>query len=129
CIIGPNGCGKTTLFNIITGTFPPTSGTVRFRGADITGRPPHAISRLGIARKFQVPGIYPSLAVAENVEIPLLSRDGTAGPWSMLRAEARTAERLHGLLARFQLRARAVGAAGALAHGRKQLLAIAMLIA
>ena len=38
CIIGPNGCGKTTLFNIITGAFPPTSGTVLFRGEDITGR-------------------------------------------------------------------------------------------
>src|SRR5205823_5625708 len=95
CIIGPNGCGKTTLFNIITGAFPANAGTVRFRGEDITGRPPHVISRLGIARKFQVPGIYPTLAVAENVEIPLLSRHGTARPWSMLRAEARTADRRH----------------------------------
>src|SRR2546426_127556 len=86
---------------------------------------PILISRLGIARKFQVPGIYPTLAVAENVEIPLLSRHGTARPWSMLRAEARTAERLHGLLARFKLRARAAGAAGALAHGPKQRLEIA----
>ena len=128
CIIGPNGCGKTTLFNIITGTFPPTSGTVRFRGADITGRPPHAISRLGIARKFQVPGIYPSLAVAENVEIPLLSRDGMAGPWSMLRADARAAARLDGLLTRFRLRPQAVRAAGGLPHGQKQWLEIAMLI-
>jgi urea transport system ATP-binding protein len=128
CIIGPNGCGKTTLFNIITGTFPPTSGTVRFRGADITGRPPHAISRLGIARKFQVPGIYPTLAVAENVEVPLLGRHGLAGPWAMLRADARAAERLDGLLTRFRLRPQAVRAAGALPHGQKQWLEIAMLI-
>jgi urea transport system ATP-binding protein len=128
CIIGPNGCGKTTLFNIITGAFPPTSGTVRFRGTDITGRPTHVIGRLGIARKFQVPGIYPTLAVAENVEIPLLSRHGTASPWSMLRTEARAAERLHGLLRRFKLRSQAVRAAGALPHGQKQWLEIAMLI-
>ena len=126
CIIGPNGCGKTTLFNIITGAFPPTSGTVRFRGEDITGRPPHAISRLGIARKFQVPGIYPTLAVAENVEIPLLSRHGLA---AMLRADARTATRLHGLLTRFRLRPHALRAAGVLPHGQKQWLEIAMLIA
>jgi urea transport system ATP-binding protein len=128
CIIGPNGCGKTTLFNIITGAFPPTSGTVRFRGEDITGRPPHAIGRLGIARKFQVPGIYPTLAVAENVEIPLLSRRSIAGPRSMLRTDARAAERLHGLLTRFNLRPWATRAAGALPHGQKQWLEIAMLI-
>jgi urea transport system ATP-binding protein len=128
CIIGPNGCGKTTLFNIMTGTFPPTSGTVLFRGEAIIHRPPHAISRLGIARKFQVPGIYPTLAVAENLEIPLLSRPGTAGPWRLLRAGARAAERLHGLLARFNLRRQALRAAGALPHGQKQWLEIAMLI-
>jgi len=128
CIIGPNGCGKTTLFNIITGAFSPTAGTVRFRGEDITGRAPHAISRLGIARKFQVPGIYPTLAVAENVEIALLSRRGIAGPWSLLRAGTRVAARLHGLLARFDLSLQAVRGAGTLPHGQKQWLEIAMLI-
>jgi urea transport system ATP-binding protein len=127
CIIGPNGCGKTTLFNIVTGAFPPTSGTVWFRGEDITRRAPHAISRLGVARKFQVPGIYPTLTVAENLEIPLL-RPGTAGPWSLLRSGARAAERLHGLLTRFNLRRQAARAAGALPHGQKQWLEIAMLI-
>ena len=127
CIIGPNGCGKTTLFNVVTGAFPPTSGTVWFRGEDITHRAPHAISRLGIARKFQVPGIYPTLAVAENLEIPLL-RPGIAGPWSLLRPGARAAERLHGLLTRFNLRRQAARAAGALPHGQKQWLEIAMLI-
>src|SRR2546425_4004654 len=66
CIIGPNGCGKTTLFNIITGAFPANAGTVRFRGENITGRSPHVISRLGIARKFQVPGIYPTLRSEER---------------------------------------------------------------
>jgi urea transport system ATP-binding protein len=127
CIIGPNGCGKTTLFNVVTGAFPPTSGTVWFRGEDITHRAPHAISRLGIARKFQVPGIYPTLAVAENLEIPLL-RPGIAGPWSLLRSGARAAERLHGLLTRFNLWRQAARAAGGLPHGQKQWLEIAMLI-
>ena len=80
CIIGPNGCGKTTLFNVITGAFRPTSGTVRFAGRDITGLRPHQISRLGIARKFQVPGIYPSLSVAENLEVPLVAARRSAQP-------------------------------------------------
>ncbi len=124
CIIGPNGCGKTTLFNVITGAFSPTSGTVWFRGAEIPHRPPHAISRLGIVRKFQVPGIYPTLAVAEN-----LSRPGIAGPWSLLRTGARAAARSRELLTRFGLRPQAARAAAALPHGQKQWLEIAMLIA
>ncbi len=128
CIIGPNGCGKTTLFNIMTGAFPPTSGTVLFRGEEIIHRPPHAISRLGIARKFQVPGIYPTLAVAENLEIPLLGRAGAAGPWSLVRAGARAGERAHGLATRFNLRRQALRAAGGLPHGQKQWLEIAMLL-
>jgi len=128
CIIGPNGCGKTTLFNIISGAFPPSSGTVLFRGEDITGRSPHLISRLGISRKFQVPGIYPSLAVAENLEVPLVSREGIAGPWPLLRAGARAAPRLRELIARFALQRSALRAAGALPHGQKQWLEIAMLL-
>jgi ABC-type uncharacterized transport system ATPase subunit len=128
CVIGPNGCGKTTLFNIISGAFPPTSGTVLFRGEDITGRSPHLISRLGISRKFQVPGIFPSLAVAENLEVPLVSREGIAGPWPLLRAGARAAPRLRELVARFGLQRSALRAAGALPHGQKQWLEIAMLI-
>ena len=57
CIIGPNGCGKTTLFNVVTGAFAPTAGEVRFAGEAIAGKRPHEIARRGIARKFQVPGV------------------------------------------------------------------------
>ena len=82
CIIGPNGCGKTTLFNVVTGAFSPSAGTVHYRGRDITGLPPHRIARLGIARKFQVPGIYAGLSVLENLEIPLAAR--ASGPLRLL---------------------------------------------
>jgi ABC-type uncharacterized transport system ATPase subunit len=127
CIIGPNGCGKTTLFNVITGAFPPGAGRVMFRGQDITGLPPHLIARRGIGRKFQVPGIYPTLSVAENLEVPLVARFKAGGLWVLLAARARTAPRMSWLLQRFGLARQAQRAAGTLAHGLKQWCEIAML--
>ncbi len=128
CIIGPNGCGKTTLFNVITGEFPPTSGQVLYRGEEITGWPPHEISRRGIARKFQVPSVYPTLSVAENLEIPIVASRGGGRPWRALRAGPTTALPIRTLLGQVDLVGQALRTASALAHGRRQWLEIAMLL-
>ena len=66
-LIGPNGAGKTTLFNTISGLIPPTSGTVRLDGRDITGMPAHRIARLGIGRTFQSPRLFPYLTIQQHV--------------------------------------------------------------
>src|ERR1700726_2030596 len=65
-LIGPNGAGKSTFFNCLTGDLPPTSGTVHFAGRDVTGAPPEARARLGLARSFQVPLTFESMSVLDN---------------------------------------------------------------
>lgn len=68
-LVGPNGCGKTTLFNCITGFFPPTEGKITFLGEDITGKKPYQVCKRGVARTFQLIRALPELTVFENVMI------------------------------------------------------------
>jgi ABC-type branched-subunit amino acid transport system ATPase component len=66
-LMGPNGCGKTTLFNAITGVVRPCAGRIVFRGSDVTAAPVHAIVRRGIARTFQGVRLFSTMTVADNV--------------------------------------------------------------
>jgi branched-chain amino acid transport system ATP-binding protein len=66
-VIGPNGAGKTTLFNLITGDAAPTAGRVVFDGSDMTAMAPHARSRLGIGRSYQIPHPFANMSVFENL--------------------------------------------------------------
>src|SRR3954471_23348880 len=70
-LIGTNGAGKTTFINMITGYLKPDAGTIRYEGRDITRLPPRAITRLGICRSCQIPQLYASLSVHENMMIGL----------------------------------------------------------
>jgi branched-chain amino acid transport system ATP-binding protein len=75
-LIGPNGAGKTTLFNAVNGYFPPTSGTVTYRGQDVTGYTPDRMAALGMGRTFQIVRPFPRLSVLENVMVGAFLRHG-----------------------------------------------------
>ncbi|RLB36198.1 MAG: ABC transporter ATP-binding protein [Deltaproteobacteria bacterium] len=73
-IVGPNGAGKTTFFNLVTGKLKPSAGRILFRGEDITGLSVHRISRLGLARSFQITNVMLKLTVFENIRLAVQSR-------------------------------------------------------
>lgn len=66
-LVGPNGSGKTTMVNVMTGFYPPNRGTVKLFGRDITGTAPHEIARLGVARTFQNLALFKGLSVLDNI--------------------------------------------------------------
>ena len=77
-IIGPNGAGKSTLLNVCIGRIAPDTGAVVFDGQVITGRQPHEINQMGVARVFQTPEIFPELTLLQNVMVPAFARrDGS----------------------------------------------------
>ena len=71
-IIGPNGAGKSTLFNLISGRFAPSAGQVLLNGRRIDGLPPYRVSRLGLARSFQVSNLFGRLSALENLRCAVL---------------------------------------------------------
>ena len=75
-LIGPNGAGKSTFFNCLAGDALPTSGTILFRGQDVTRATPEAHARLGMARTFQVPVTFEDMSVADNVIVGAFLRHG-----------------------------------------------------
>jgi branched-chain amino acid transport system ATP-binding protein len=88
-LIGPNGAGKTTVFNLITGFLRPSSGGILLEGTRIVGLRPHAVTRRGVARTFQVVKPFPKLSVRENVTLAAFSHEA-----SRRRAEAQAAATL-----------------------------------
>jgi branched-chain amino acid transport system ATP-binding protein len=73
-LIGPNGAGKTTFFNMLTGMYPSTSGRILFEGTDVTHKPPHAITALGVGRTFQNIRLFQQMTALENVLVGMHAR-------------------------------------------------------
>ncbi len=129
-VIGPNGAGKTTLFNLITGEIPPTSGRIRLDGREITGQPPHAMPRLGIARSFQRNNLFPNLTVRQNVWTAAFARHAPGFHlWRPVSAFAGVDAAVLSALGEVGLAGRAGMKARELSHGDQRLLEVAIALA
>ena len=125
-IVGANGSGKTTFINIITGYLKPDRGRVLLMGKDRTGSPPRAIVKLGIARSFQIPQLYTSLSVLENLLLSLAARAGEATTfWRPLYRSSWMEDGLQ-TLERFGMKAYAHRPVNELPEGGRKLLDIAL---
>ncbi|PYM17146.1 MAG: ABC transporter ATP-binding protein [Candidatus Rokuibacteriota bacterium] len=130
-VIGPNGSGKTTLFNLICGEVRPSAGRVYFEGREVTGRAPHDLPHLGLARCFQRTNVFPKLSVYENVWAAVFARRTPgvlgcvrrAGEFSDVDADARR------VLADVGLAARSEARAETLSHGQQRALEVAVALA
>jgi ABC-type uncharacterized transport system ATPase subunit len=120
CVIGPNGAGKTTFISMISGHLAPSSGSIRYRDADITDYPLIRRARLGIGRKFQTPSVFGGLTVYQNIELAALAADAPRSAHQQLVEEAiglvRLGEHRHVI-------------ADHLSHGERQWLEIGLLLA
>lgn len=129
-LIGPNGAGKTTCFNLLTKFLPPTRGTIRFNGKDITNEAPQRIARMGMVRSFQISAVFPHLTVLENVRIALQRSLGTTFHfWKSGRTLDQLNERAMTLLAEVGLESYARMVAVEMPYGRKRALEIATTLA
>ena len=126
CVIGPNGAGKTSMFNAISGELSGVSGQIGLGGSDIVGLVPNRISGLGVARKLQIPSVFPDLSIADNLAIALWS--GRAAKVQLLKPRLRrwTSPMLEQLQSRYPFLASGPRKALELSHGEQQILELAM---
>ncbi|MBT9382428.1 urea ABC transporter ATP-binding protein UrtD [Pseudooceanicola sp. CBS1P-1] len=127
-LIGPNGAGKSTLCDTIIGRVHSASGSVTFNGENITNKPEFEIVRRGICRKFQTPGVLPSLTVRDNLAVAA-QRDRRWWTAFQIGAKAAEARKVEDILEQIGLTERADTLAADLAHGEKQWLEIGMVVA
>lgn len=133
-LIGPNGAGKTTLLDIISGVTRPDEGRIIFyrdgEGIDLTGRPIPEITRLGVARAFQIPNVFDGLTVLDNMRAALFASHRIYyKATKSYKAYHRIDEEAHRLLRLVGLSGKEDAPAGGLSHGERKLLDIAIALA
>jgi len=125
-LIGSNGAGKTTFINMVTGYLKPSSGSIHYEGRDITALSPRDITQLGICRSFQIPQLFNSLSVTENIHVGVGICVRSARGKANARGER---QQIESLIERFSLTNYRDQPAGLLPEGVRKLLDIAMAVA
>ncbi len=129
-ILGPNGAGKTTLFKILSGEIAPSSGTVSFRGSDITHHPPYRRATMGIARTFQVTTLFRRLTALQNVILAVQGvRRSKYVAFRTVERMGPLVEEAHHILDRVGLKGREAVVVDSLAYGEQRLLEIGLALA
>ncbi len=126
-LIGPNGSGKSTLLDTVIGRVRPVSGTVVYKGVDITNATEHRIAQMGILRKFQAPGVLGGLTVEENVMVAVRRSKGVLANL-IGRMSRQEREDVEGVLGLVNLAEKRFMLASQLSHGEKQWLEIGMVV-
>ena len=126
CVIGPNGAGKTSMFNVVSGELAAASGQIGLGDANVIGLAPNRVSGLGVARKLQIPSVFPELSIADNLAIALWS--GRAAKLQLLDPRIRrwTSPMLQELQSRYPFLASGARKAAELSHGEQQILELSM---
>jgi branched-chain amino acid transport system ATP-binding protein len=127
-LIGPNGAGKSTLFDLIAGRIAPSGGKVIMNGIDVTGMPPHRLSKLGLARSFQSTRIFGNLTVANNLRCAALGAGHTAFMDRWIRS-ARIDREAGRVMASMGLLARANDLASSLGYAEQRALDLGIALA
>ena len=134
-LIGPNGAGKTTFFNMLTGLYRATSGTIVFDGNDVTDKPAHAITKLGVGRTFQNIRLFPQMTALENVLVGMHSRlkggilGAIFGTPGVRREEREASDRARELLRYVGLTTSEDALAESLSYGDQRRLEVARALA
>jgi branched-chain amino acid transport system ATP-binding protein len=125
-IIGPNGAGKSTFFNVLSGVLTPSSGSIRFKGEDLTGTRQHEFVHLGIARSYQITNIFPELSVHENVRVAAQASRSRYNIWTNRSRFSELGSKADAALEAVGLIGKREEGAKFLAHGQQRALEIAI---
>lgn len=128
-IIGPNGAGKSTFFNMVSGSFKPTSGEILFDGKSVGGLKQHEFAKIGISKSFQITNLFPALTVLENVRVAVQCLQSVYNIWTPRSRHAEWVEKAELLLELVGLQDRRHDRAENLAHGEQRCLEIAVALA
>ncbi len=125
-VIGPNGSGKTTMFNSVLGQIAPDTGRIELNGSDITGKSPMALNRLGVGRTFQTLQVFGKMSVRDNLLVAAQEHQGSLLGRMFAPGDSGLGAKADALIDQFRIRHVADKKAGELSYGQQKLVDIAM---